>query len=153
MLRERGTERPETLSPPLQPPPNTLKTNRARKKRINKETQKQNCPGIIPGLSRPLPEISWEFCLCVSLFPQEKGKHINTLTPTHFRDNPAKLFMFIGFFAPRTKQEHKKKSFTPMLCPDFGWPQQVNWYCGDEHRPDNTIHDAAAHARTHRQET
>ena len=58
-------------------------------------------PGIVPGLSRPFPEISWEFCLCVSLFPQEKEKHINNLTPIHFRDNPAKLFMFIGFFAPR----------------------------------------------------
>ena len=58
-------------------------------------------PGTVPGLCRPFPEISWEFCLCVSLFRQEKGKHINNLTPTHFRDNPAKLFMFIGFFSPR----------------------------------------------------
>ena len=38
--------------------------------------------------------------MCFSLFPPEKGKHINNLTPTHFRDNPAKLFMFIGFFPP-----------------------------------------------------
>ena len=34
-------------------------------------------------------------------FSQEKGKHINNLTHTHFRDNPAKLFMFIGFFLSR----------------------------------------------------
>ena len=26
-----------------------------------------------------------------------------TSDPTHFRDNPAKLFMFIGFFLPRLK--------------------------------------------------
>ena len=38
--------------------------------------------------------------MCFPLFPKEKGKHINNLTPTHFRDNPAKLFMFIGFLAP-----------------------------------------------------
>ena len=70
-------------------------------KPINKETHKQNFPGLsrdypgtVPGLSRDCPEISWEFCLCVSLFPQEKGKHINNLTPTHFRDNPAKLFIW-----------------------------------------------------------
>ena len=57
-------------------------------------------PGTVPGLSRPFPEISWEFRLCVSLFPRKKGKHINNLTPTHFRDNPAKLFMLIDFFSP-----------------------------------------------------
>ena len=80
------------------------------KKPINKQTHKQRFHGIVPGLYRDcpgtlpaFPEISWEFCLCVSLFPQEKGKHINNLTPTHFRDNPAKLFMFIGFFSPDTK--------------------------------------------------
>ena len=72
----------------------------AGKKPINKKTHKQNFHGTVPGLSRPLPEISWEFCLCVSLFPGEKGKHINNLTPTQFRDNPAKLLMFIGFFSP-----------------------------------------------------
>ena len=91
-----------------------LPCNRAGKKPINKKTHKQNFHGIagtVPGLSRPFPEISWEFCLCVSLFlfmcfpfSQEKGKHINNLTPTHFRDNPAKLFMFIGFFLPRYKK-------------------------------------------------
>ena len=59
-------------------------------------------PGTVPGLSRPFPEISWEFCLCVSLFAQENGKHINNLTPTHFQDNRAKLFMFIGFFSPES---------------------------------------------------
>ena len=58
-------------------------------------------PGTVPRLSRPFPKISWEFCLCVSFLPQEKGKHINNLTPTNFRDNPATLFMFIVFFSPR----------------------------------------------------
>ena len=69
-------------------------------------------PGTVPGLSRPFPEISWELCLCVSLFSQEKGKHINNLTLTHFRDNPAKLFMFIGFFSPpkNSRSTYKKKS-------------------------------------------
>ena len=80
-------------------------TLRARK---NQQTRKhknkiltglsRDYPGTVPGISRPFPEISWEFCLCVSLSSPEKGIHINNLTPTHFRDNPAKLFMFIGFF-------------------------------------------------------
>ena len=34
-------------------------------------------------------------------FSSGKGEHINNLTPTHFRDNPTKLFMFIVFFLPR----------------------------------------------------
>ena len=75
---------------------------RAGKKPINRKTHSQNFtglsrdyPGTAPGLSRPFPQISWEFCLCVSLFPQEKGKHINNLTSTHFRDNPAKLFILV----------------------------------------------------------
>ena len=76
----------------------TLLLSGPGKKTTNKKTHRQifprDYPGTIPGLSRPFPAISWEFCLCVSLFPQEKGKHINKLTPTHFRDNPAKLFMF-----------------------------------------------------------
>ena len=62
-------------------------------------------PGTVPGLSRPFPEISWEFCLCVSLFLQEKWKHINNLTPTHFRDNPARLFMCIGLFLLRKESQ------------------------------------------------
>ena len=75
-------------------------------------------PGTVPGLSRPFPEISWEFCLCVSLFPQEKGKHINNLTPTHFQDNSAKLFMLIGFFAPDIMENKKpiKKNHIKEFC-------------------------------------
>ena len=41
----------------------------AGKKPINRKTHKQNLHRIVPGLSRPFPQISWEFCLCVSLFP------------------------------------------------------------------------------------
>ena len=86
----------------IPPFPLSLLLNRGGKKPINKNFTglSRDYPGTVPGLSWPFPEISWEFCLCVSLFPQEKGKHINNLTPTHFRDNPAKLFMFIGFFSP-----------------------------------------------------
>ena len=82
----------------------------------NKKTHKHNFHGIVPKLSRDcpgpgtIPEISWEFCLCVSLFPQGKGKRINNLTPTHFQDNPAKLSMFIGFFL-RLKLDYYKARF------------------------------------------
>ena len=43
----------------------------------------------------------WEMFLeCVSLFPQEKGKHIKKFDPHPFADNPEKFFMFIVFFSP-----------------------------------------------------
>ena len=35
----------------------------------------QDYPRIVPGLSRHFPEISWQFCLCVSCFAQEKATH------------------------------------------------------------------------------
>ena len=38
--------------------------------------------------------------MCFPFSQEISGKHINNLTPTHFRDNPARLFMFIGFFSP-----------------------------------------------------
>ena len=49
--------------------------NQQTRKHINKifTGLSQDYPGTVPGQSRPFPEISWEFCLCVSLFPQEKG--------------------------------------------------------------------------------
>ena len=37
------------------------------------ETHKQNFHGIVTGLSLHFREISWGFCLCVSLFAQEKS--------------------------------------------------------------------------------
>ena len=45
-------------------------------------------------------------------FPPGKGKHINNLTPTHFRDNPAKLFMFIGFFLLPDKFREKGRKIS-----------------------------------------
>ena len=54
-------------------------------------------PGTVPACSGDFLGILF---MCFPFF-QEKGKHINKMTPTHFRDNPAKLFMFIGFSAPR----------------------------------------------------
>ena len=49
--------------------------NQQTRKHINKifTGLPQDYPGTVAGQSRPFPEISWEFCLCVSLFPQEKG--------------------------------------------------------------------------------
>ena len=44
-------------------------------KPINKKPHKQDFHGIVPGLSRHFLEISWEFCLCVSLFPTRKATH------------------------------------------------------------------------------
>ena len=82
--------------------------SRAGKKPINKETHKQNFHRIVPGLSRDCPGLflrfPGNFIYVFPFFPKEKGKHINNLTPTHFRDNPAKLFMFIVFFCPPTKK-------------------------------------------------
>ena len=82
--------------------------NQSTRKHMNKifTGLSRDYPGTVPGPSRPFPEISWELGLCVSLFPQEKGKHINNLTPIHFRDNPAKLFMFFGFCSPPTNLCH-----------------------------------------------
>ena len=55
----------------------------------------------VPGLSRHFPEMSAKF---VYVFPffflffhWKTGKHITNLTPTHFQDDPEKLFMFIVF--------------------------------------------------------
>ena len=94
-----------------------------KKKTINKKTHKQNFHGIVPGLSRglsrPFPEISWEFCLCVSLLPQERGKHINNLTPTHFRDNPAKCLCLLVFCPPEifsSTQNQIKKNVRRCGC-------------------------------------
>ena len=73
-------------------------------------------PGIVPGLSRHFPEISWEFCFRVSLFAQEKGNTQTNLTPTHSRDNPEKLFMFIVILSPSPKEEARAVRVT--LCHD-----------------------------------
>ena len=62
----------------------------------------RDCPGIIPGLSRHVRETSWGFCLCVSLFAQEKGNTYRNLSPIHSRDNAENLFMFIVFCVPRS---------------------------------------------------
>ena len=73
-------------------------------------------PGTVPGLSWPFPEISCEFCLCVP----EKGKHINNLTPTHFQDDPAKLFV------RGPKVEHKRFLSQTLRAPP-GYPSKTPW--------------------------
>ena len=71
--------------------------------------------GTVPGtLPASFPEISWAFCLCVSLSPQQKGKHINNLTTTHFRDNPAKLWVV---FSP---ENYLHDEMLPFLCNRLG---------------------------------
>ena len=105
---------------------------RAGEKPINDKTHEQKFPGIVrdylgtvPRLSRHFPEISWEICLCVSLFPQEKATH-----PTHFRDNPEKLCMY-SMFILGAEKAHKNKSHkiseNPWTagCPSNTWP--VAW--------------------------
>ena len=72
-----------------------------------KKTHKQNFHGIVQGLSRPFPEISWEFCLCVSLLPQEKGEHINNLTPTPFPGQSREFVYVYWFFSPPKFGENK----------------------------------------------
>ena len=47
-------------------------------------------PGTVPGLSRPFPETSWKFCLCVSLF-LEKGQRLNKLDPHPFPGESRKV--------------------------------------------------------------
>ena len=49
---------------------------------------------------------------------------MNNLTPTHFRDSPAKLFMFIGFF------------FSPDLrrLSPMRWPSRHLWIMCRQHR-------------------
>ena len=42
----------------------------------------QEYPWIVPGLSRHFPEISWEFCFCVSLFTKKRA------TPKQFDPYP-----------------------------------------------------------------
>ena len=32
-------------------------------------------PGIVPGLSRHVPEIFWELCLCASFFSKQRATH------------------------------------------------------------------------------
>ena len=68
-------------------------------------------PGTVSGLSQHFPEISWEFCLCVSCFPPRKRQCINKFDPHRFRDSPEKLFMFSGCFGPR-KVENKESSLS-----------------------------------------
>ena len=68
----------------------------------------RDCPGIIPGLSRdcprPFPEISWEFCLCVSLFfPGKRGKTHKQFDPHPFPGQSREVVYvyWFFFFAPR----------------------------------------------------
>ena len=68
-----------------------------RKKAINKKThppRSRDCAGTVPHY----PGIS------VYVFPfspkPRKRQHTNKVDPTHSRDNPEKLFMFIAFCPP-----------------------------------------------------
>ena len=80
---------------------------RAGKKPINKQTHKQNFHGTVPGLSRPFPEISWEFCLCVSLFPHEKGKTHKQFDPHPFPGQSREVAYVYCFFLPRDLPVHE----------------------------------------------
>ena len=52
----------------------------------------------------------------VYVFPsQEEGQHINKFdTPTNSRDNPKKLFMFIGFLLPDLPSESLSRTPPPL---------------------------------------
>ena len=62
---------------------------------------------MFTGLSRTVLAFSRDFLgfffMCFPLFSSRKRKHINKLTPTHSRDNPEKLFLFIELFSPEKK--------------------------------------------------
>ena len=77
-------------------------STRAGKRKINKKKRKQKVDGIVPGLSLDcpgiFPEISREILFVFSLYFQETGNEQTNLTPTHSRDNPEKMFMFISLF-------------------------------------------------------
>ena len=93
-----------------------------KKDKIKKKTHKQNFHGTVPGLSWDCPgtfSSSWELCLCASHFPQEEGNTETNLTPTRSRDNPEKLFMFIGFCKAQLKHTaySSKKEFLAPLSP------------------------------------
>ena len=60
----------------------------------------------IPGQSRHFPEISWELCLCVSFFPQEKATHKQIWTaPIPGTIPKSCLCSLIGFFLARKAPE------------------------------------------------
>ena len=93
-----------------------------QEKPINKKTHKQNFHGIIPGLSRPFPEISWDFCLCVSHFSQEKRKHVNNLTPPISGTIPRSCLCLLVFFSPELGNEKCTRFF---LLKFFERPREV----------------------------
>ena len=85
-------------------PEHPKRVPRVRKKHINKILTglSRDYPGTVPGLSRPFPEISWEFCLCVSLSPGEKGETQKQFDPHPFPGQSREVVYVYWFFLPRT---------------------------------------------------
>ena len=89
------------------------------KKNNNKKTHKQNFHGTVPGLSRHFPEISWEFCLCVSCFPKENDKHINKFDPHPFPGQSRKFVYIYLFVWGHLKPVTLNFVFSAFWCPHF----------------------------------
>ena len=66
-------------------------------------------PGTVPGLSRHFLEMSWEFCLCVSLFPQEKATHKQIWSPPVLGTIPKSCLCVLVFFS--TQRESFRAGF------------------------------------------
>ena len=99
-----------TLWGTLRQVPKLLKNIAGKKPINNKHINKiftglsRDYPGTDPGRSRPFPEISWEFCLCVSLFPHEKRETHEQFDPHPFPGQSREVvYVFTGFFSPCLK--------------------------------------------------
>ena len=51
-----------------------------------------DCPGTVPAF---WGEISWEFCLCVSLFVHNKGQHTNKFDPHPFPGQSREVVLYL----------------------------------------------------------